>query len=145
MKIRTVVAGLLLGGLLLGIGGPAPAQTKRLIKVTLSSFKFEPNILKFIDGDTVVLQLTNADTQRPHNVSSSYFSTVTLTVRGDAAQGTTAEGWKRVQLEPGKSAEIEFVAKGRGQVSFMCTVFDHATRGQTGAFIIWPPGYFPGQ
>ncbi len=145
MKVRVLVIGGLVGALLLALGVPAPAQTKRLIKVNLSSWKFEPDILKFNDGDTVVLQLVNVDTQRPHNIGSSYFSTVNLTVRGDGVQGTTPDGWKRVQLEPGKSAEVEFVAKGRGQASFICAVFDHATRGMTGAFIIWPPGYAPGQ
>lgn len=128
-------------GLLLGLGGPAPAQTRRVIKVNLSSWKFEPNILKVNDGETVVLQLVNVDSQRPHNISSSYFSNLNLTVRGDAVQGTTNDGWKRVQVEPGKSAELEFVAKGRGQVSFICAVFDHASRGMTGALIIWPPGF----
>jgi len=145
MKVRALIIGLFAGALLLALGAPAPAQMKRVIKVNLSSWKFEPDILKLNDGDTVVLQLVNVDTQRPHNIASSFFSTINLTVRGDATQGTTSEGWKRVQLEPGKSGEVEFAVKGRGQVSFICAVFDHATRGMTGAFILWPPGYMPGQ
>ncbi len=145
MRMRGLAAGVLGVVLLLGFSGPAPAQTKRVIKINLSSWKFEPNILKFNDGDTVVFELANVDPQRPHNIASTYWSTVDFTVRGDAVQGTTNDGWKRVQLEAGKTAEIEFVAKGRGQVVFICSVFDHATRGMTGAMIIWPPGYTPGQ
>ncbi len=92
----------------------------------------------------MVLQLANVDPQRPHNIASAFWNTVNFTVRGDAVQGTN-EGLKRVQLEAGKTAEVEFVAKGRGQVVFICSVFDHASRGMTGAVIIWPPGYGPGQ
>lgn len=145
MRMRGLAAGVLGVVLLLGFNGPVPAQTRRVIKINMSSWKFEPDIIKFNDGDTVVLQLANVDPQRPHNIASTYLSTVDFTVRGDGVQGTTNDGRKRVQVEAGKNAEIEFVAKGRGQVGFICGVFDHATRGMTGAMIIWPPGYMTGQ
>ncbi len=145
MKVRVLVTGVLVLVLLLGLSGTVPAQSKRVIKIALSSWKFEPDIIKFDQGDTVVLQLGNIDPQRPHNIASSYLNTVDFAVRGDGAQGTTTEGWKRVQLEPGKNAEVEFTAKGRGQVVFICTVFDHASRGMTGAMIIWPAGYSAGR
>ncbi len=144
MNVRVVFAGLLVVGLLLGGGSPAPAQTKRVIKITMSSWKFEPNIIKLNDGDTVVLELVNVDPQRPHNISSAFLNPVNLTIRGDGVQGMSPDGLKRVQVEAGKSAEVEFVARGRGQASFVCTVFDHASRGMTGALILWPPGYAPG-
>ncbi len=145
MNARAAFVSVVVVALLLALTGAVPAQSKRVIKISLSSWKFEPNILTFNEGDTVVLQLANIDTQRPHNISSKYFDSVNFTVRGDAAQGTAPDGRERLQLEPGKTAEIEFVATGRGQVSFICTVFDHATRGMTGAMIIWPPGYHTGQ
>ncbi len=145
MTARILAVGVLAMVLLFGVSGPAPAQTKRVIKINLSSWKFEPDIIKTNEGDTVVLQLVNVDSQRPHNIASAFLNTVNFTVRGDAAQGTTPEGWKHVQVEPGKTGEVEFVAKGRGQVVFICSVFDHATRGMTGAMIIWPAGYNPGQ
>ena len=132
--------------LLFGVSRPAPAQTKRVIKINMSSWKFEPDIIKTNEGDTVVLQLVNVDSsKRLHSIASAFLNTVNLTVRGDAVQGTTPDGLKRVQVEPGKTGEVEFVAKGRGQVGFVCTVFDHAERGMTGAMIIWPAGYNPGR
>ena len=39
------------------------------------------------------------------------------------------------------SAEITFVAKGRGQYGLVCNLYNHASRGQTGAFVVWPAGY----
>ncbi len=145
MSVRGLAVCVLAMVLVFGVNGRAPAQTKRLIKINMSSWKFEPDIIKFNEGDAVVLQLVNVDSQRPHNISSAFLNTVNFTVRGDAAQGTTPEGLKLVQVEPGKTGEVEFVAKGRGQVGFICSVFDHATRGMTGAMIIWPAGYHTGQ
>ncbi len=143
MKVRAVLVCVLSVVLLLGLSGSVPAQSKRVIQVSLTSWKFEPEILKVNEGDVVVLQLSNNAERFPHNIASAYLNTVNFTVRGDGVEGTTAEGWKRVQLEAGKKAEVEFVAKGRGQVGFICSVFDHASRGMTGAFILWPPGYHP--
>ncbi len=51
MRMRGLAAGVLGVVLLLGFSGPVPAQTRRVIKINLSSWKFEPNILKFNDGD----------------------------------------------------------------------------------------------
>ncbi len=141
MRIRIALAGALAALLFFALSTISPAQSKRVFKVSLVSFKFEPDLITMNEGDRVVLQLTNNDEKRNHAIASAYFSTVDLTVRGDAKQGVTSDGLKYVQLEPGKSAEVEFVAMGRGQTAFICSVFDHASRGQTGAFIIWPEGY----
>ena len=40
-------------------------------------------------------------------------------------------------------AELEFVAKGHGQWGFICSLRNHASLGQTGTIVIWPPGYHP--
>ncbi|MDR7484845.1 MAG: hypothetical protein QN187_05880 [Armatimonadota bacterium] len=68
--------------------------------------------------------------------------TIPLTVRGDARQGIS-EDRKWVALDAGKSAEIEFVAQGRGSFAILCSIFDHASRGQTGAFFVSSPGASP--
>lgn len=145
MTIKSVLGLALAALLVFGISTVSPAQPVRVIKVSLVSFKFIPNILPFNEGDRVVLQLQNDDDKRPHSVASPYFSTVALAVRGDLKQGVDKGGWKYVMLEPGTKGEVEFVAQGRGQFSFICTLFTHAVEGQTGAFIVWPAGYNPKQ
>ncbi|TMI81212.1 MAG: hypothetical protein E6H04_07295 [Bacillati bacterium ANGP1] len=140
-----VVAVLLFG---LGATSPAPAKTMaRVIPIAMSSYKFEPNLFFVNEGDTVVLQLENIDPQRPHAFNSPYLSKVDFTVSGQYAQGVTPDGTKYVRLEHGQKAEITFVAKGRGQYGFICSLagagFNHAARGQTGAFVVWPAGYHP--
>jgi len=132
---------LLVVALLFGLSSGSPAQARRVIHITLSSFKFEPSLFSVNEGDTVVLQLENVDPQRPHAFNSPYLSTVDFQVSGQFQQAVTTDGTKYVRLEPGQKAELTFVAKGRGQYGFVCNLFTHAARGQTGAFIIWPAGY----
>jgi len=136
------IAGLVLAALLvLGISTISPAQPVRVIKVSMVSFKFIPNIIAFNEGDRVVLQLENNDDKpRPHSIASPYFSTVDVTTRGDVKPGVAKDGWKYYMLEPGTKGEIEFIAHGRGQFSFICALYTHASAGQTGAFIAWPTG-----
>ena len=141
MRFRISVAAILAGVLLLGLSAGSPAQTRRVIPIALSSYKFEPSVFSVNEGDTVVLQLENIATDRPHAFNSPYLSTVEFQVTGQGQQGVTTDGTKYVRLEPGQKAEVTFVAKGRGQYGFVCNLYNHASRGQTGAFVVWPAGY----
>jgi uncharacterized cupredoxin-like copper-binding protein len=135
------MAVLLLVGVTLGIATSVPAQTakKLVIEVKMDSFKFEPSQIKFNEGDTVVLKLANVDGRgRPHNISSAWLNNVPLTLRGDG-QESAFEGRKAVRVEAGKAAEVEFVARGRGSAAFICSLFNHAEAGMTGAFFIGAP------
>ncbi len=135
---RFVMIGVLIAVLTLGLSTAVPAQTPRkiVIEVKMSSFKFEPDQIKFNEGDTVVLRLINVDQQgRPHNLSSSWLVNVPLTIRGDGSE-SSFEGRKAVRVEAGKTAEVEFVAQGRGSAAFLCSLFTHAANGMTGAFFV---------
>lgn len=117
----------------------APAQaTRKVFEVTMTSFKFEPNLIRFQEGDTVVLRLINADQfGRAHDLASAYLLDIPLTIRGDGRE-SVSEGRKRIFVDAGKRAEVEFVAKGRGSFAFICSLFAHAAQGMTGAFIVGP-------
>ncbi len=143
MTIKGVLGIGLAALLIFGMSTVSPAEPVRVIKVSMVSFKFTPDILAFNEGDRVVLHLENIDEKRPHSIASPYFSTVDLTLRGDVKQAVSKDGWKYVMLEPGTKGEVEFVAHGRGQFTFICTLFTHASQGQTGAFVVWPAGYNP--
>lgn len=62
MRYRFVLIGLLLVAITLGISTAVPAQapTRKVIEVTLSEFKFEPNQIRFNEGDTIIIKMTNA-------------------------------------------------------------------------------------
>jgi len=141
MVWKVALISLLLATLTLGVSTAVPAQTPRkvVIEVKMDSFKFEPSQIKFNEGDTVVLKLINVDSRgRPHNFSSSWLVNIPLAVRGDASE-STFEGRKAVRVESGKTAEVEFVAKGRGSAAFLCSLFNHAESGMTGALFIQAP------
>ena len=138
MVRKSAIIGLLLVTLTLGVSTAVPAQTPRkvVIEVKMDSFKFEPNQIKFNEGDTVVLKLVNVDSRgRAHNLSSTWLLNIPLTVRGDGSE-STFDGRKAVRVEAGKTAEVEFVARGRGSAAFICSIFNHAELGSTGAFFI---------
>ncbi|OFX32578.1 MAG: hypothetical protein A2Z07_03700 [Armatimonadetes bacterium RBG_16_67_12] len=140
MRFRVLLAALLLVGVTLGVTKPVPAQTqsRKVIEVTLSSFKFEPSEIKVNEGDTVVIRLKNADPfGRPHDIASRYFADIPLEVRGDGRQAVE-EGRKYVRVDAGKQAEFEFVAQNRGSYAFICSVFVHSLSGMTGAIFVNP-------
>ena len=142
MKVRVLVAAVLLAAVTLGISTVGIAQTpqRKVIEITMSSFKFEPSVIQVNEGDTVVVRLRNADAQgRPHNVASRYFADVPLTVSGDGQQDV-AEGRKYVQVPAGKQAEFTFVAQNRGSYAFICGVFIHSFAGMTGQIFVRPAG-----
>lgn len=134
------LVGVLLVAITLGVATAVPAQApaRRVIDVTLSEFKIEPSQITFNEGDTVVIRLRNAGPRFPHNLASRYWVNIPLTVRGDGRQAIEEER-KLVFVEPGKSAEVEFVAQGRGSAAFICSIFLHAPAGMTGAFFIQHP------
>ncbi len=133
------LVGVLLVAITLGAATGLPAQTptRRVIDVTLSEFKIEPSQITFNEGDTVVIRLRNAGPRFPHNIASRYLVNIPLTIRGDGRQAVEEER-KLVHVEPGRSAEFEFVAQGRGSAAFICSIFLHAPAGMTGAFFIQP-------
>jgi plastocyanin len=141
MRVYVLAAGVLAVTTALGAatGSPAPSLPKRTIEIVMTSYKYEPNLLRLVDGETVVLRLRNADQfGRTHNFASAFLLNVPLVVRGDGLEGVH-EGRRFVSVEAGKTAEVEFTVRGRGSYAFLCTLFDHAARGQTGMLIVGAP------
>jgi len=139
-RILTTVA--LLAATTLGTAAAVRAQApqRKVIEITTTSYKYEPSTIRFNEGDAVIIRIKNIDPfGRAHNFSTSYLLNIPVTVRGDATQGVS-EGRKWVALDAGKSAEIEFVAQGRGSFAILCSLFDHASRGHTAMLFVQAPG-----
>jgi plastocyanin len=138
MRVRSVIAGVLVVAVALGMAAGAAAQTpaRKVIDVTMTSYVFDPKEIRVGEGDVVVIRLRNIDPQgRRHNLASTWLMDIPLTVRGDATQGTSG-GRRWVAVDAGKAGEFEFVAKGPGSHQFLCSLFNHAERGQTGTFVV---------
>lgn len=142
MRTRLLLITTLVALATLGITGSVPAQApaRKVVEVTMTSYKFDPSQIRISEGETVVIRLKNTDPfGRRHNFSTAYLVNIPLTVRGDGQEGTS-EGRKSVAVEAGRQAEVEFVAKGRGSFAFLCSLFDHAEKGQTGMLFVQLPG-----
>jgi plastocyanin len=141
MHGRAPLISLLVALLTLGVASrvpaaPAPTAAKRVIEITMTSFKFEPNQLRLNDGETVIVRLKNIDPfGRRHNFATSYLASIPITVRGDAVDGTS-EGRRFVTVDAGTQADVEFTVRNRGSYAFLCTLFDHAEKGQTGTMLV---------
>ena len=138
MRGRSILISVVVALLTLGIASrlPAATATRRVIEVTMTSFKFEPNQLRLTDGETVIVRLKNVDQfGRRHNFATTYLTSIPITVRGDAVDGTS-EGRRFVTIDAGKQADIEFTVKNRGSYAFLCSLFDHAEKGQTGTLLV---------
>jgi uncharacterized cupredoxin-like copper-binding protein len=139
MRSRVVIASVFVVLLTLGIASrvpAAPAAARRVIEVTMTSFKFEPNQLQLTDGETVTVRLKNNDQfGRRHNFATGYLTNIPITVRGDAVDGTS-EGRRFVTIDAGKQADVEFTVRNRGSYAFLCSLFDHAEKGQTGTLLV---------
>jgi plastocyanin len=139
--MRRLVRGTLVAAAAAIVGTAAAAQgpPRKVIEVTMTSYKYDPNQITVNEGDAVVIRLRNIDPfGRAHNFSTAYLLNIPVTVRGDATQGTS-EGRRWIAVEAGKAGEFEFVAKGRGSYPIICSLFDHASRGHTGALFVQAP------
>jgi plastocyanin len=133
-----MLTGLLAAALTLGVAGRAPAApaARRVIEILMTSFKYEPNQIALTDGETVTIRLKNGDQfGRRHNFATAYLAGIPIVVRGEAVDGTS-EGRRYVTVEAGKQADVEFTVRNRGSYAFLCTLFDHAEKGQTGTLVV---------
>lgn len=143
MRVRTTLPVLvLLAALLLPVvTAPAQAQSgpRKVIQVSMVSYKFTPALITVNQGDTVVLQVSNEDPdRRNHSIAARLFMSIQASATGEFRTGE-ADGRRWFAAEPGKKFELTFVASERGSFPFVCGVFDHGSRGQTGAINVLAP------
>jgi len=144
MRFRTILPALLLLAVLIlpVVTTPARAQEtgkRKVFQVSMVSWKFTPSIITVNQGDTVVLQFSNDDPdKRNHNIAARLFMQIQAAATGEFRTGT-AEDRRFFAAEPGKKFELTFVASERGSFPFVCGVFDHASRGMTGAINVLAP------
>ncbi len=137
MTLRSALLAFLAAVLTVSVAGAGPVP--RVIRVAMTSYKFDPKVITLRPGERVVMELVNDDPeQRPHNIASALFNETELTVRGEYRLGTTSDGRRFVFVDVGKKAEVEFTVPQlpAGEVPFICSVGQHAARGMTGTFEI---------
>src|SRR5438093_25455 len=89
MRARWVLIAVVLLLILVGPAGPpVRAQgNRKVIKITMVSWKFTPDLFTVTQGDTVVLQLSNEDPdKRNHSFAARWLVGKQVTVRGTVAR-----------------------------------------------------------
>ncbi len=116
-------------------GLPVQAQgNRKVIQVTVVSYKFTPDLFTVNQGDTVVIQLSNEDPdKRNHSFAARWLVGKQVTVRGQLAREGIDDERRFFAVAPETKIELEFVASEPGSFPFVCGVFDHGSRGQAGA------------
>jgi len=137
MRMRVALALLVLAAVLLlpALTAPAQAQTgaRKVFQISMASYTFTPALITVHRGDTVVLQMSNDDPERRnHSIAARLFTQLEVRATGQFRTGVGDER-RFFAAEPGQRFELEFVATQAGTFPFVCGVFDHGARGQTGA------------
>lgn len=124
---------------------PGQAQgTKRVIKMSMVSYKFIPDtvsasfgdspIININRGETVILQVSNDDPERRnHSIAARWLVNMDVQARGQVRTGT-GDDRRFFAAQPGEKFELEMTFSQSGSFPFVCGVFDHGSRGQTGVF-----------
>src|SRR5438876_4781752 len=120
-----IAAGLLLL-LTVPAGLPVRAAGRKVMQITMVSWKFTPDLFTVTQGDTVVLQLSNEDPdKRNHSFAARWLVGKQVTVRGTVAREGIDDERRFFAVAPGTQVEVEFVASEPGSFPFVFGVFDH--------------------
>lgn len=105
---------------------PAPAAAP-VVRVELSSFDFEPTIIRLRAGQPVVLRLVN-NGDRDHNFSAPLFFTNATGVSGPVRNG-------KVEVNGGQTVDVRLTPR-RGNYRLVCTHTFHSTLGMEGDIVV---------
>lgn len=148
MRMRWTLFGLVLVAVVVitaaaALSGQAQG-VKKTIKISMVSYKFIPDtvaasfgdspIMSINRGETVVLQFSNDDPERRnHSFAARWLVNMDVQARGQVRTGTGDER-RFFAAQPGEKFELEMTFNQAGSFPFVCGVFDHGAKGQTGVF-----------
>lgn len=119
---------LALGALLLPPS--ARAQAPLIVRVEMQEFAFRPATIRLTAGRPVRLVLLNQG-QIAHQFETSYLRALPVRIVGDAVSAEAA-GLDLLRLNPGGTARLEFLPRGKGRFMFACTIEGHKEAGMQG-------------
>lgn len=118
---------LLLLPLLLAFAVGAAAQNVRTVQVELSSFDFDPEVIRLRAGEPVVLRLANSG-GGGHNFSAPRFFAAASGVSGPVRDGA-------VEVASRSTVEVRLVPR-RGEYRLRCTHTLHSALGMRGRIVV---------
>ena len=125
--------GLLACSLALGavlLPASARAQAPLIVRVEMQEFAFHPATIRLTSGRPVRLVLVN-EGQIAHQFETAYLHALSVRVVGDVLSAE-APGLDAIRLNPGGTARVEFLPRGKGRFVFACTIEGHKEAGMLG-------------
>jgi plastocyanin len=126
---------LALGCILCAVFIPTPsglqaAPPPRSIPVNIGDYRFSPDRISVLPGETIRLELTNTDSLTPHN----------FTLQSEAA-GLAVD----IDVSAGNTEVVEITPQAPGTYTFYCNkklpfMKSHRDRGMEGTLVVGPPG-----
>ena len=108
-------------------------------RVVLSEYAFTPQVLSFTEGRAYVLEIANKGKETHDFVSERFFRAIaTRKARMPEVAELEAPYFTDLEVHPGGTVELHFVAVRPGTYDLSCTVGGHAAMGMKGAIRILP-------
>lgn len=107
----------------------AAAPAEQRVDVALSNFKFTPNTIALVHGQSYVLHLTSSGS---HSFAAKDFFAAAAMPAADRA--LVKDG--KVELNSDKAVDLHFTAPKAGTYAIKCTHTLHASFGMTGKFVV---------
>jgi plastocyanin len=104
-----------------------PPAAAPVVRVELSSFDFDPMIIRLRAGQPVVLRLVNRG-DRSHNFSAPLFFTNAAGVSGPVRNG-------KVEVRGGQSVDVRLTPR-RGNYRLTCAHTFHSSLGMEGDIVV---------
>ncbi|HEX4197732.1 MAG TPA: cupredoxin domain-containing protein [Caulobacteraceae bacterium] len=102
-----------------------------VIPVQLFEYHFSPDEIDLVHGQAYVLRVTNTGS-KAHDLSAKAFFRTVSVAPDDAAE--VRDG--AVELAPGESADVAFVAGAPGRYEMHCTHPLHSMLGMNGKIVV---------
>jgi uncharacterized cupredoxin-like copper-binding protein len=108
----------------------ASAQPIGTIRIEMTEFAFRPAIVRIAYGHPTRLLLVNRG-QIAHQFDTEFLRSAATTVSAGSLR-VDATGLEFVRLDPGGTAQIDFVPLRRGRFPFACSIEGHTEAGMKG-------------
>lgn len=109
------------------------------IPVTLSEYSFTPQVLDLWEGQPYVLEIKNTGREKHYFTAEEFFRAIaTRKAQIPAVVEVKAPYFTALELYPGQTLELFFVAVRPGTYNLLCTIPGHSQKGMTGAIKILP-------
>lgn len=114
---------------------PAVAQNATTISVSLTNFKFTPNVITLKSGTTYTLHLTNNGGSGHDFAAPEFFKNSTM-APAERLKLESDDSAGDIDLDSGQSEDITLTPNKPGTYKLTCTHFMHQTFGMTGQIVV---------